>query len=254
MKRKRYTEEQIVYALKQAESGTTVAELCRTMGVSEATFYNWRKKYKGLGISEVRELRLLRDENRKLKQLVADLSLDKHIVLDRTEDGRHFRILTVIDNFSRECLALHADRSITGEKVAACLNKVAQSRGYPKSIRVDNGSEFYSRAMDCWSYIHKVALEFIRPGKPVENGYIESFNGKLRDECLNIELFFFVKDARNKLESWRFDYNVRRPHKSLGQMTPAEYNNRWAESVSPVSLLRRRDTGETMKQQIEAVF
>ena len=80
MKRKRYTEEQIVYALKQAENGTTVAELCRTMGVSEATFYTWRKKYKGLGVSEVRELRMLREENRKLKQLVADLSLDKHIL------------------------------------------------------------------------------------------------------------------------------------------------------------------------------
>ena len=126
-------------------------------------------------------------------------------VMDRTEDGRRFRVLTVIDNFSRECLALYADRSISGEKVAACLNRIAQRKGYPESIRVDNGSEFYSRAMDAWAHSHKVALEFIRPGKPVENGYIESFNGKLRDECLNVELFFGIDDARQKLETWRKD-------------------------------------------------
>ncbi len=97
--------------------------------------------------------------------------------MDRIEDGLMFRILTVIDNFSRECLACHADRSITGEKVSQVLNRIAQTRRYPESIRVDNGSEFYSRAMDSWAYVHNVSLEFIRPGKPVENGFIESFSG-----------------------------------------------------------------------------
>ena len=92
---------------------------------------------------------------------------------------------------------------------------IAGQRGYPQSIRVDNGSAFYSRAMDAWSYVHRVALEFIRPEKPAENGYIESFNGKLRDECLNVELFFGIDDARRKLEAWRSDYNGNRPHKAL---------------------------------------
>jgi putative transposase len=175
-------------------------------------------------------------------------------VMDRTEDRRHFRILTVVDNFSRECLALHADRSITGEKVAACLNRITHERGYPESIRVDNGSEFYSRAMDAWSYIHKVALEFIRPGKPVENAYIESFNGKSRDECLNVELFFGIEDARRKLETWRTDYNEERPHKSLDNKTPKEYISAWMKSSALPSLHRRREGIIRTQQPLEAVF
>lgn len=144
-------------------------------------------------------------------------------VHDRMEDGRCLRVLTVVDNFSRECLALEADRALSGERVAATLDRVARGRGYPKSIRVDNGTEFYSQAMDRWAYRHGVELAFIRPGKPTENGYIESFNGRLRDECLNVHLFFGLEDARQKLEAWRMDYNTTRPHRSLGQMTPTEY-------------------------------
>jgi putative transposase len=144
-------------------------------------------------------------------------------VHDRLEDGRSLRVLTVVDNFSRECLALEADRSLSGARVAATLDRVAWGRGSPKSIRVDNGTEFYSQAMDRWAYRHGVELAFIRPGKPTENGYIESFNGRLRDECLNVHLFFGLEDARQKLEAWRIDYNTTRPHRSLGQMTPTEY-------------------------------
>jgi len=175
-------------------------------------------------------------------------------VMDRTEDGRHFRVLTVVDNFTRECLALYADRSITGEKVAACLNGVARERGYPQSIRVDNGTEFYSRAMDAWAYVHKVALEFIRPGKPVENGYIESFNGKLRDECLNVELFFNIQDAREKLNTWRYDYNTERPHKSLDNRTPEEYIGTWLKSSANSSLLRRREDDKEKPELSEVIF
>jgi putative transposase len=100
------------------------------------------------------------------------------------------------------------------------------TRGAPRAITVDNGSEFYSQAMDSWAYRHGIALDFIRPGKPVENAFIESFNGRLRDECLNTSLFLSLTDAREKLEAWRLDYNQRRPHSSLGDLTPAEYVDR----------------------------
>jgi len=145
-------------------------------------------------------------------------------VSDRLESGRLVRILSVIDNFSRECLVLEADMSLTGQRVAQELDRVARSRGYPASIRVDNGSEFYSKAMDRWAYLHGVKLEFIRPGKPVENGYVESFHGRLRDECLNVHLFFSIEDAREKIEAWKQDYNMVRPHGSLNDMTPREYS------------------------------
>ncbi len=177
-------------------------------------------------------------------------------VMDRTEKGLPFRILTVIDNFTRgECLVCHADRSITDECVSQVLNRVAQTRGYPESIRVDNGSEFYSRAVDSWAYVHNVSLEFIRPGKPVENGYIESFNGRPRDECLNTELFFGLRDARQKLSRWMDDYNTIRPHQSLDNMTPREYLYLWElmedTAYSPSG---KTNTGEKKQKQKQAEF
>jgi putative transposase len=144
-------------------------------------------------------------------------------VADRLYDGRRFRALTVVDTFTRECPIIEADFSLTGKKVAAALEAIALVRGYPKIITVDNGSEFYSKEMDGWAYRRGVQLDFIRPGKPVENGYIESFNGKLRDELLNAELFLDINDARLKLEAWRRDYNGNRPHSALGNLTPSEY-------------------------------
>jgi putative transposase len=115
-------------------------------------------------------------------------------------DGRWFRVLTVIDQFTRECLALVADNGLSGHKVALALSQVVAERGRPESITVDNGSEFASKAMDAWSYQYGVHLEFIRSGKPIDNGYIESFNGRLRDECLNVETFVDLADTREKLE------------------------------------------------------
>ena len=128
-------------------------------------------------------------------------------VAARLLDGRWFRVLTVVDQFTRECLLLLADSSLTGQKVALALSQVVAERGAPVSITVDNGSEFVSRAMEAWAYQYRVDLDFIRPGRPVENGYIESFNGRLRDECLNVEVFFALADDREKLELWRHDYN-----------------------------------------------
>ena len=152
-------------------------------------------------------------------------------VSERLADGRWFRVLTVVDQFTRECVLLLADRSLSGENVATALERVVGQRGAPRSITVDNGSEFASKAMDAWVYRHGIHLDFIRPGKPVENGFIESFNGRLRDECLNVEVFFTQEDAREKLERWRQDYNLVRPHSALNDQAPASFAASWSESA-----------------------
>lgn len=154
-------------------------------------------------------------------------------VADMFLDGRRFRALTVVDHFTRECPIIEADATLTGTKVVAALDRVAKRSGYPKRIRVDNGSEFASKALDAWAYEHDVKLDFIRPGKPVENAVIESFNGRFRDECLNAHVFLSLHDARRKIEAWRVDYNEQRPHGSLGQLTPAEFAQRQLDNRPP---------------------
>ncbi|MGN3961850.1 IS3 family transposase [Burkholderia gladioli] len=356
MKKSRYTEEQIAFALKQAELGTKVTEVCRKMGISEAIFYNWKKKYGGLGVSELRRLKQLEEENARLKRMVADLSLDKqmlqevvqkkavkpahkraladfliqayrvsirratavlqlrqatyfyqphprddraerqrireiaetrirygveriHVLLrregwlnnhkktyriyceeklnlrrkrphrrvaaahrmerpeistinvcwsmdfvaDQLFNGQKIRALTVVDNFSRESLAITVDFALKATDVVATMNHLKSLRGTPKRIQVDNGSEFISHALDHWAYEHGVTLDFSRPGKPTDNPFIESFNGSLRDECLNVHWFLSLHDAQEKIEHWRQDYNDFRPHSSLGDLTPREF-------------------------------
>ena len=144
-------------------------------------------------------------------------------VSDQLYSGRAIRVLTIVDNFSRESLALKAGLSIKGEDVVAVLNTLIRGRGVPRSIRVDNGTEFTSVVMDQWAYLNEVTLDFSRPGKPTDNAMIESFNSRLRQECLNENWFLSVADAQEKLESWRRDYNAKRPHSSLGNLTPEEY-------------------------------
>ena len=144
-------------------------------------------------------------------------------VAKRLPDGRWIRVLTALDQFTRECLTLSPDSALNGQKVAAALDKIVAWRGAPQSITVDNGTEFVSKAMELWAYINQVHLDFIRPGHPTENGYIESFNGRLRDECLNVEVFFTLADARQKLDRWRHDYNHHRPHSALADRTPADF-------------------------------
>jgi putative transposase len=124
---------------------------------------------------------------------------------ERVADGRWFRMLTVVDQFMRECVCLVADQSLTGEKVAQALEPVVMHRGAPRAITVNNGSEFARRVMDAWAYRHGIQLDCIRPGKPVENGFIERCNGRLRDECLNVEVFFTLEDVRQKLARWQQD-------------------------------------------------
>ena len=139
-------------------------------------------------------------------------------------DGRRFRLLTLVDNFTRESLAIRVGQRLTGDDVVAVLDEVkGHRRAVPKSIRVDNGPEFISKSLDWWAYFNQVTLDFSRPGKPTDNAFIESFNGRVRQECLNQHWFLSLADAEEKIEEWRIDYNQARPHSSLGHRAPEEF-------------------------------
>ncbi|WP_407695313.1 IS3 family transposase [Sphingobium cloacae] len=356
MKKQRFSTEQIVAVLKRAELGLPVADLIRQIGITEQTFYRWKRQYGGLESDQVRELKQVVEENARLKKLVAELSLDKavlqdvlskkfprpalmkevvayvvsshgyserraclvttqhrstqrkpsmrdprtavrqrmheivatrirygyrrvHVMLkregwqigrnvvyrlyreeglvlrtkqprrrkmvvhrearckpqrpneawsldfvhDQLSSGQKFRMLTVVDVFSREALAIEVGQRLRGENVAEVLNRLVRQRRAPKYLFADNGAEFTGRLVDLWAYHHGVRIDFSRPGKPTDNAYIETFNGSLRDECLNIHWFASIPEARRLIEAWRMDYNVSRPHSALGNLTPAEY-------------------------------
>jgi len=139
---------------------------------------------------------------------------------DSLANGRAFRVFTIVDNVSRVSPAIVADVSITGERVVAALDQLKAS-GLPKRLAVDNGPEFISRALDAWAYRNGVTLEFSRPGKPTDNAFVESFNGHFRQECLDQHWFASLEEARQIIEAWRMEYNTERPHRALGQRTPA---------------------------------
>ncbi|WWA46758.1 IS3 family transposase [Pelagerythrobacter marensis] len=353
MKASKFTDAQKAFVVKQGEEGTPVAEICRKAGISQATYFNWKKKHAGLLPSEMRRLRELEDENGRLKKIVADLTLDREMLQDvikrkplrpdrkreiidevrqdwqvtirracaalhfdrstyhyrsrRTDPaflkkrikeicethvrygyrrvyyilrrdgwvvnmkkvyrlyreldlqlrnktpkrrvkaklredrtmairpndvwamdfvhdqlatGRKLRILTVVDTFSRLSPVIDPRFSYRGEDVVATLERACRKIGYPKTIRVDNGSEFISRDMDLWAYQRGVILDFSRPGKPTDNAFIEAFNSKLRSECLNAHWFLSLQDACEKLEAWRRHYNEERPHSAIGNIPP----------------------------------
>ena len=144
-------------------------------------------------------------------------------VTDSIVTGRRFRALAIVDDYSRECPAIEVDTSLGGRRVVGVLEKLAEIRGLPEVITIDNGPEFAGRALDEWAYHKGVKLNFIRPGKPIENAFAESFIGRLRDECLNTNWFISLKHARDVIEEWRKDYNEVRPHSSLKGFTPKEY-------------------------------
>lgn len=141
--------------------------------------------------------------------------------------GRRFRMLTVIDQFTKECPAIEVDTSINGFRVSRVLDWLSLTRGLPESITVDNGPEFAGMVLDRWAYVKNVKLAFIRPGKPVENAFIESFNGRLRQECLNQHHFLDLEEARKTIEAWRIRYNDFRPHRSLNGLTPQAFVQQW---------------------------
>lgn len=151
-------------------------------------------------------------------------------VADELFNGRRIRALTVVDNFSREALAITVDRLLKGHDVVDTVDLICRMRGYPKRIQVDNGSEFISKALDKWAYDHGVELDFSRPGKPTDNPFIESFNGSFRDECLNVNWFLSLGDAQAKIERWRQEYNEDRTHTALGDITPKEYRLKHSEA------------------------
>ena len=374
MKKSRFSDQQIAFALQQAETGTSVPDVCRKLGISEATFYRWKERYGGLMPSEVRKLKHLEEENGRLRRLVSDLSLDKemlqevlrkkslrpaqrrelvdhirtcfrvgtrracrvlilhrsmylyrsrrpeqavlrkriraiaemrvrygyrriHILLqregwsvgrtrvyrlyrleglqmrhkpprrrvmaklrdDRTTaiapndcwsidwmydqlfDGSRLWVLTLVDNFSRLCPALWVGHQAKTSDVVSTLNHAVAAFGKPQSIRVDNGSQFTSREFDLWAYANNVILDFSRPGKPTDNAFIESFNARVRLECLNQHWFLDLDDARTKIELWRQDYNDVRPHSAIGERTPmimfTAHRNTPMGSTVPESLI-----------------
>lgn len=151
---------------------------------------------------------------------------------DELFNGSRLRVLTIVDNFTRESLALEVDQRITGRDVARVLTRVGAQRALPKTIRVDNGPEFISKALDQWAYWNKVELDFSRPGKPTDNAFIESFNARLRQECLNENWFLSLDDARQKIEAWRQHYNEERPHGSLGNLAPSEFARLGQETMT----------------------
>jgi putative transposase len=154
-------------------------------------------------------------------------SLD--FVMDTLVSGRRFRILTVVDDFTRECLGLVADTSLTAPRVVRELSRIIESRGCPRMIVSDNGTEFTSNAILAWQEERGIEWHYIAPGKPMQNGFVESFNGKLRDECLNETLFVNLTEVREIIEAWRIDYNTNRPHTSLNGLTPTEFAARPSE-------------------------
>ncbi|MEG8018615.1 MULTISPECIES: IS3 family transposase [unclassified Sphingomonas] len=354
MKRKQFSEEQIIGILKEAEAGAVVTDLCRRHGMSSATYYAWKAKFGGLEVSDAKRLRALEEENARLKRLLADTMLDNaglkdllskngdacreaeavahlqtalgmserracavvgadrksmryrscrgddgdlrsrlrelaqqrrrfgyrrlHILLrrdgitinrkktqrlyreegltvrrrkgrkravgarapapvlalpnqrwsldfvhDQMATGRRFRILNIVDDVTRECLRAVLDTSISGKRVVRELANLIAERGAPKMIVSDNGTELTSNAVLAWSGDAGVEWHYIAPGKPTQNGFVESFNGRMRDELLNETLFFTIRQARAILARWVDDYNTERPHSSLGYATPAAF-------------------------------
>jgi len=199
--------------------------LCR-----EGITVNHKKVYRiyceeGLNLRRKRPRRRVAAAHRVLQPVATQIdecwSMD--FVADSLFNGRRFRALTIVDNFSRESLAILPAQSIKGDDVIRVFKRLKGMGRIPKRIKVDNGSEFISKVMDKWAYQHRIVLDFSRPGKPVDNALIESFNGSFRDECLNVHWFVSLADAEEKIEEWRIDYNERRPHSSLGDRTPKEF-------------------------------
>ncbi len=168
-------------------------------------------------------------------------------VSDALANGRAIRSLTVLDDFTKEAPAIEVDTSLSGLRVTRVLDRIIAERGKPDGLRLDNGPEFTSRCFIAWAEQRGVPLIYIQPGKPVQNSYIESFNGRFRDECLNANWFENLADARRKIEAWRLDYNQARPHSSLAYRTPEEFARQWTPSPS---LIVVEQSGASVKDSL----
>lgn len=201
---------------------------------------HWQLGQDGIAVNRKRVYRLYREEGLRLRRRrrkhVAAAPREKlpaatrpnerwsmDFMSDEFEDGRPLRLLNVVDDFTRESPGSEVGRSLPATRVIECLERVGEEYGLPETIVVDNGPEFASKALNAWAYRRGIQLHFIEPGKPVQNAFIESFNGTCRNECLNQEIFVNELDARTKIERWRWHYNEERPHSALGNRTPAEF-------------------------------
>jgi putative transposase len=195
----------------------------------EGTAVNHKRVYRlyrqaGLQVRRRRRKRLTRGERVPLPAPTRRgerWSMD--FTLDTLADGRAFRTLNIVDDYTRECVAIEVDRSLPGLRVTRVLERLRATHGLPQSIVLDNGPEFAGRTLEAWAYANHRTLCFIRPGKPIENAYVESFNGKFRDECLNEHWFISLADAQAQIEAWRIDYNTVRPHSALDDQTPHQF-------------------------------
>ena len=191
-------------------------------------------KLQGLGIRtrKPRRHRAARTRVARPQPNAVNACWSMDFVSDQLFDGRQIRVLTIVDCHSRESLVIEPRIHFRAVHVVEALARLVKARGAPESIRCDNGPEFTSRVLDQWAYWNKVELDFSRPGKPTDNAFIESFNGRLRQECLNTTWFLSLADAEERLEAWRREYYVERPHTSLGILTPSEF---LAQSPQPMA-------------------
>lgn len=231
------------YEAKRPEDSELKARLCEL--ATQKRRYGYRRLHvllrrEGWEINHKRTYRVYHDaglmvRKRKRKRIAGverqvkasalrpNESWSMDFVSDGLVDGRRLRCLNIVDDFTKECLAIEVDTSLPGRRVVSVLQRLADFRGLPKSITVDNGPEFVSKVLDEWGYRHGLRLDFIDPGKPQQNAYIESFNGKFRDECLNEHWFLSIRHAKGVIEDWRQEYNDERPHSSLGYLTPNQF-------------------------------
>jgi putative transposase len=204
----------------------------------EGWLLNWKRTYRvyreaGLVVRRRKRKRIAGTE--RLQKVLAtgpNQSWSMDFVSDGFVDGRRLRCLNIVDDFTRECLAIEVDTSLPGRRVVSVLERLAEFRGLPQSVTLDNGPEFISKALDEWAYRQQLQLRFIEPGKPQQNCYVESFNGKFRDECLNEHWFLSMRHAREVIATWRQEYNEERPHSSLDDQTPKEFAERFLTADS----------------------
>lgn len=251
------------YRVRPREDGVLLEQLRRL--AAQRPRFGYRRLYvllrrQGLQINHKRVHRLYRLEGLSLRRrgrkrrtgrvgrLLPALRINQRWSMDFVSDslacGTRFRALTIVDEASRYSPDVEVDTSLSGARVARVLERAAAEHGLPETIVVDNGPEFISKALDRWSYERGVKLHFIQPGKPTQNAYVESFNGKLRDECLNENWFTSLADAREKIETWRREYNTIRPHSSLNDLTPEEFVKAEGRAFSPPSTTRALNTGK----------
>jgi len=218
----RYGRPRMTWYLRQMcgfkDNHKRIARIYRELGLQIGKRSGGKKKRSGLRL-------VLEVPTRPLELWAMDF------VSDSFATGRRFRALTITDLFTHECPAIEVDVSLPGDRVAQVLDQLKSERGLPRAIICDNGPEFTSRALDQWAHRNHVELKFIQPGKPNQNAYCESFNARLRDECLNVNWFMNLQDAKARIESWRKEFNEDRPHSSLQNMSPNMFAKQFKEKL-----------------------